>query len=162
MGWVANFINSAISMQSKVLFQFPESERAKGYGYAAKFIVEGPEGGVFYLWFSDKGIGYKPDNIPVRNELYCNEDTLLDIITPKITAEELVDLIKKEGTKEKAIPRLRPRLEIRSAFAHGDIWMPGNNPDIDTEMWSQIWEKFVYGIAFPLVIENMLRKRVRK
>jgi hypothetical protein len=64
---------------------------------------------------------------------------------------------------DKAIGKLRPRLDPRTAFANRLIIMDGDNPDIDSEMWSQIWERFIYGVAFPIVVKTMLRgKRQEK
>ena len=158
-GWVANFFRGGMRLQKNILYDFPESERMKGYGYAAKVIIDGPGGGIFLLWFNEEqGIAPKPASVPIRNTLYGTTESLLDIITPDIKLEELVALIEREGTLDRAIVRLRPRLDPRTAFANGLFWMADGNPDIDSEMWSKIWERFIYGIAFPLTVRTLLKK----
>ncbi len=163
MAWVADFFRKVIEVQSKVLYEFPEAERQKGYGHAAKVIVDGPDGQEqFDLWFTERGVEPKPDNVEIRNELHTTEDVLLDIITPDITLDELLALIEKQGSVDKAIAKLRPRLHPRTAIANRLTSMGGENPDIDSEIWSQIWEKFVYGIAFPIVVGGILRQAKTK
>jgi hypothetical protein len=164
MGWVKDFFDSVIKLQGKILYDFPEAERKEGYGNAARVIIPGPEGGIFFLWFTEKGVDYKPDDVPVRNTVYFDsEDTLLDIITPDISLEKLVRLVS-EGSIDAVATKLHPRIDPRTAIFNGRISIGNDDPtvaspDIDSEKWAQIFEKFVHGVAFPLTIKQMLKRR---
>jgi len=54
--WVKNFWDRCLSIQSSITYDFPEEKRAQGYGRAAKLIIDGPEGGIFEVWFCEQGI----------------------------------------------------------------------------------------------------------
>ncbi|GAI05890.1 unnamed protein product, partial [marine sediment metagenome] len=75
--------------------------------------------------------------------------------------DTLVDLIDKEGSIDKVIPQLYPRLDFRTALANRLITVSGDKPDVDSEEWAQIIEKVILKIAFPLVVRGVLR-RARK
>lgn len=157
MSWVENFLNRVMSVQSNVLYDIPEGKRQQGYGRAAKMIVDGPGGGIFDLWFTEKGVEPKPPEVPVKNTVYMTEDTLLDLITPDVDTDTLVAIIEKEGSIDKAIPRLYPRLDFRAALANRLITVSGDSPDVDSEEWAQILEKLLFKIAFPIVVRSLLR-----
>jgi hypothetical protein len=156
--WVANFIDGCKTLQKGVLLEFPEQKRREAHGRAAKLIIDGPQGGVWELWFTnDAGIADKPADVPIKNTIYMREDTLLDLITPDVDIETLVQIIEQEGLAT-AIYRLRPRLNFRTALANRLVTVDGEKPDVDSEEWAQIIEKFLTKIAFPMVIEAMLKK----
>jgi hypothetical protein len=162
MGWVKDFFDQVIKLQGKILHDFSEAERREGYGNAARVIVPGPEGGIFYLWFTERGIDYKPADIPVRNTLYIGtEDTLLNMITPDVSLEELVCLIQEESVDAVAT-KLKPLLDPRTAFSNGLIFIGNEDPNTittanDSERWAQVFDKFLHGVAFPITIRQMLK-----
>ena len=158
MTWVENFFAAAERLQTTALYNFSEEVRRRGYGRAAKIIVDGANGGIFYRWFCEDGLRPKPDDVPVRNTVYLTEDTLLDLITPDVKLDALVALVEKEGSIERALLRLHPRLDIRTAVAHRLFVVDGDTPDIDSELWAQIYEKFLLKIAFPMAVRAMLAK----
>lgn len=161
MGWVTNFFNRAMAIQENVLFDFPEDKRMAGYGRAAEVIIDGPQGGVFELWFCEQGVRPKPQDVEIKNQVYMTEETLLDMITPDLDLDSLVDLIEREGSIEKAILRLYPRLDFRSALANGLVTVGGEMSDVDSEEWSRILENVLLKIAFPIVIKGLLKKGVK-
>lgn len=160
--WVKNFFDRIMSLQNNVLYDFPEERRKQGYGRAAKMIVDGDGGGIFELWFCDTGLRPKPPDVSIKTTVYMTEDTLLDLITPNVDIDTLVALIEKEGGIDKAIPRLYPRLDFRTALANRLITISGDKPDVDSEEWAQIIERVLLKIAFPLVIRSMLKKSKKK
>ena len=161
MGWVKNFLDRLMSVQDEVLHDFAEEKKQQGYGRAAKLIIDGPQGGIFDLWFTESGIQEKPADVPIKTSVYMTEDTLLNLITPEADLDTLVSLIDKEGGIDKAIPLLYPRLDFRTALANRLITVSGDKPDVDSEEWAQIIEKVLLKIAFPLVIRGIVR-RARK
>lgn len=158
MAWVENFLKRCMSLQSSVLYDFPEEKRRQGYGRATKLIVDGPGGGVFELWFCENGIQPKPEGVAIRNPVYMKEETLLNLITPNIDLETLVSLVEKAGSIENITLQLYPRLDIRTALANRLVVVGGDKPDIDSEEWAQILEKFLLKIAFPIVVRALLIK----
>ncbi|MBA7657081.1 hypothetical protein ES703_65011 [subsurface metagenome] len=162
MGWVKNFLGRLISVQNDVLHDIPEEKRKEGYGRAAKMIIDGPEGGIFDLWFTESGIQEKPPDVPIKTSVYMSDDTLLALITPDADLDTLVSLIDKEGGIDKVIPQLYPRLDFRTALANRLITVSGDKPDVDSEEWAQIIEKVLLKIAFPIVVRGILRKRREK
>lgn len=166
-GWVSNFLERIVSIQSDVLFDFPEDKRKQGYGRAARLIVDGPEGCIRELWFCEKGVQPKPPNVPVKTEVYMADNTLLDLITPDIDTDRLVALVEEYGgvdaisEAELALvtQQLYPRLDFRTALANRLISIGGDTPDVDSEEWAQIIEKVLLKVAFPLVVKAMLREK---
>lgn len=176
MSWVKNFLDRVMSIQSNVLYDFPEERRRQGYGRAAKMIIDGSGGGIFELWFTEKGMQPKPKDVPVKNTVYMTEDTLLNLITPDLSSlevrgvnseviktglEVLVDLVEERGI-EAVIPQLFPRLDFRTAVANRLITVGGDKADVDSEEWAQIIDKFLLKISFPLVVRSMLREGRKK
>lgn len=162
MGWVANFIDRSKNLQKSILYEVPETKRKEAYGRAARLIVDGPEGGKWDLWFTEDGIADKPDDVPIKNTIYMLEGTLLDLITPDVDTDTLVQVIEEEGGLDKAVYRLRPRLDFRYALANGLVVFDGERPDVDSEEWSQIIEKFLNRIAFPMVIRGLLKAKEKR
>lgn len=157
MSWVHNFFKRAMAIQMNVLYDFPEEKRQAGYGRAAKIIVQGPEGGVFDLWFCEQGVKPKPENVEIKNTVVMTEDTLLDLITPNLGINDLLEKVDREGL-EKALTRIYPRLDFRTAIANGLVVVDGETSDIDSEEWSRIIENVLLKIAFPIVVKALLRK----
>lgn len=160
--WVENFFDRTMNMQSAVLYDFPEEKRRQGYGRAAKLIIDGPEGGIRELWFCEEGVKPKPPEVPVKNIVYMTEATLLDLITPNVDTDTLVALIEKEGGIESALYRLYPRLDFRTALANRLVSIDGERPDVDSEEWAQIIEKFLLKIAFPIVVRGLVKRAKRR
>lgn len=159
MSWVKNFLDRCMSTQPKILYDFPEEKRREGYGRAAKLIIDGPQGGIFEIWFCEEGIQPKPAEVVIKNTVYMSEDTLLNLITPNVDTDTLVALIEKTGGIERAIPQLYPRLDFRTAFANRLISIDGDRSDVDSEEWAQIIDKFLLKIAFPIVVRGLVKKR---
>lgn len=159
MAWVSNFLDRVMAIQEDVLYDFPEERRRAGYGRAAEVIVDGPGGGIFELWFCERGVRPKPDGVKIKNQVYMSEDTFLDMIIPDLDLDALVDLIEREGGVEKAVVRLYPRLDFRTAVANGLVAIGGDTSDVDSEEWARIMENVLLKIAFPIVIRGLLRKK---
>lgn len=180
-GWVSNLLKGCIRAQNKVLEEFTEDEKRKGYGFACKLIVEGDEGGVFNLWFCQEGIQPKPDDIPLRTTVafinFRRDDgtmqdgaqTLIDIVTPDYSSmiadtpngllrgmEALAYLVEHYGL-DKIISQLRPRETFGHAYSNHKIVFGGQFPDIDSAMWGNILDKVLYEIAFPLVVLGLAK-----
>ena len=162
MSWVKNFFDRLLSIQGNALYEFPAEKRQQGYGRAAKMIIDGPEGGIFNLWFTEAGLQEKPPDVLIKTEVYMLEDTLLNLITPDVDLDTLVALIEKESSIEKVIPQLYPRLDFRTGLANRLITVSGDKPDVDSEEWSQIIETVLLKIAFPIVVRGMLRTGRKK
>jgi len=150
------FFKGLMKLQKNVLYEFPEEERARGYGRAAQVIIDGENGGIFLLWFCESGIQPKPEDVEIRNEIYTKEGTLWDLVTPDVKLDALVALVKEEGTLQRALYRLRPRLYITTAFANRLVSVSGDNPDIDSEAWRQIMDRSLVKVAFPITAEAIL------
>jgi len=161
MAWVANFLNRLMAIQENILYDFPEEKRQAGYGRAAQLIVKGPGGGKFDLWFCEQGVRPKPEGVKVKNTVYMTEDTLLDMVSPDIDLDDLVNIIEKEGGIDKAISRLRPRLHFRTAVANGLVVVSGSTSDVDSEEWARILDNVVNKIAFPIVIKGLLKRKAK-
>ena len=162
MSWVKNFFDRLLSIQSNALNEFPAEKRQQGYGRAAKMIIDGHEEGIFNLWFTETGIQEKPPDVPMKTEVYMLEDTLLNLITPDVDLDTLVALIEKQGSIEKVIHQLYPRLDFRTGLANRLITVSGDKPDVDSEEWAQIIETVLLKIAFPIVVRGMLRTERKK
>jgi len=163
MAWVENFLNRLMNRQGSVLVDVPEEKQKAGYGRSAELIVDGPGGGVFSLWFCEQGVRPKPENVEIKNQVYMTEETLLDLITPDLELDSLIEAIeKKGGIMEEAIPSLYPRLDFRTALANGLITISGEVADVDSEYWSRILENVLLRIAFPIVVKGLLRKAEKK
>lgn len=161
--WVGNFLRRLMAIQHNVLYDFPEEKKQAGYGRSARLIIEGDGGGVFDLWFCEQGVRPKPENVEVKNTVHMTEETLLNLVTPDIKLDELVQLVESEGGIEKAGMMLRPRLEFTTALANNLVTIGGDKPDVDSEEWSVILDRVLLKIAFPIVIRGLLRQaRERK
>lgn len=158
MSWVSNFLDRCVQIQSSVLYDFPEERRRQGYGRAAKLIIDGPEGCIKELWFCETGLKPKPPEVPIKNTVYMTEATLLDLITPNVDTDTLVALIEKEGGIERVLYQLYPRLDFRTALANRLVSIDGERPDVDSEEWAQIIERFLLKIAFPIVVRGLVKK----
>jgi len=157
--WVENFFRRAMQIQRTVLDTVSEDKRKQGYGRAAKAIVDGPNGGIFQLWFAERGIEPKPPEVPIKNTVYMTEETLLNLITPDVDLDTLVSLVEKAGSIENIAFQLYPRLDFRTALANRLVVVGDEDKaDVDSEEWAQIIEKFLLKIAFPIVIRGLLRK----
>jgi hypothetical protein len=71
--------------------------------------------------------------------------------------DALLSLVKEEGSLQRALYRLRPRLYITTAFANRLISVSGDNPDVDSEVWAQVIDKSLVKVAFPITAEAMLK-----
>lgn len=163
MGWVKNFLDSLLGAQDEVVGMVSETKRQEGYGRAAELIVDGPEGGVFPLWFCETGVQPKPETVPIKNTVYLTEDCLLDLITPDLKGldldvDSLRQLVAREGMDRVAM-KLYPRLDFRTAYANGLIRVSGDKSDVDSEEWARLIEHALVKIGFPIVIRGMMRKR---
>lgn len=156
--WVKNFLDRVMSIQSDVLYDFPEERRRQGYGRAARLIIDGSEGGIFELWFCEDGVKPKPADVPVKNDVYMTEETLLNLITPDADTDTLVALVEQSDIKEITL-QLHPRLDFRVALANSLIVISGDKADVDSEEWAQIIERMLLKIAFPLVIRGLVKKK---
>jgi hypothetical protein len=155
--WVANFFQRVMEMQNSVLVSVSDDKKKKGYGRAAKIIVDGPGGDIIDVWFCEQGLKPKPPDVEIKNTIYMTKDTLLDLITPDVELDELVRRVEKEGLKS-ALMSLFPRLDFRTAYANGYITVSGGTQDVDTEEWAQILDHVLLKIAFPIVVDGMLAK----
>lgn len=169
-GWVASLLRGCMASQNKLLDKFPETERQKGYGFACQLVISGEGGGVFDLWFCENGLQPKPPSVPLRNTVTLPSETLFDLVTPDVSSlvyrcdnEEhrglaaLAKMTEVDG-EDKVLPRLRPRLSLRKAVANQLIEFGGGKPDIDSEMWSSIFDKVIYELAFPIVIKGLIKQ----
>ena len=162
MGWVKSLLDRLVSIQDTVLGNFSEEKKQAGYGRAAQLIIDGPEGGVFDLCFSEQGVKPRPDDMAIKNVVYMSEETLLDLLTPNVELDKLPDIVKKEGGVNKAIMQLYPRLDFRTAVANRLITISGDKSDIDSEEWARILETVMLKLAFPIIIRGMLRTKQEK
>ncbi|MBA7663524.1 hypothetical protein ES703_71569 [subsurface metagenome] len=128
-------------------------------GRAAKLIIDGPEGCIRELWFCEEGMRSKPPDVEIKNIIYMTEDVLLDLITPNVDTNTLVALVENRGGIEAAISQIYPRLDFRTALANRLVTIDGERPDVDSEEWAQIIEKFLLRIAFPIVVRGLLKGR---
>ncbi len=158
MAWVANFLDRIMAIQEDVLRDVPDERKKAGYGRAAELIIQGPGGGIFELWFSEQGVRPKPDGVQIKNQVYMTEDTFLDMLSPDIDLEDLLDVIEKEGGLENAVVHLFPRLDFRTAVANGLVTIGGDTSDVDSEEWARIIENVLLKIAFPIVIRGLVKK----
>jgi hypothetical protein len=90
--WVANTLEACMAKQNNVLSKFTEAEKKGGYGFACRLMVgkiddnrvysDSEDGGIFNLYFNDKGVQPKPPEVEIRNTVCIDSDTLLGIIMP--------------------------------------------------------------------------------
>lgn len=160
-GWVAQLLDGCMATQGKILAEFSEKDRKAGYGFACNFIVDGPGGGSFFLWFCESGLQPKPEDVPLRNVVYVKEDDLLDIVTPNLDdfggVSGFMRIAEEQGA-EAVIQKLQPRLHPRKAFANDKILIEGDKPDIDAEMWAKVFDKVLYEMAFPIVVRGLVNQ----
>ncbi len=161
VSWVQNLLNTILEGQGEFLKLYPEQRLQEGYGRAAQVIVEGPGGGVFDYCFTSQGLVPKPPEVPVKNTVWMTEDTLLDLITPDITTDELTQLVRQSSVETAAL-HLNPRLEFRTALAYGLVVVGGEKSDVDTEEWARLLESIIIKKAFPVVIRSLMSKAKEK
>lgn len=161
MGWVANFVDSLMASQGNILPDIAEEKKKAGYGRAARLIIDGPGGGVFDLAFTPQGLRPKPADLQIKNTIYLTEDTLLDLVTPNIDLHALVELIESQGF-DQSMAKLLPRLDFRTAYANGLIRVGGDKSSVDAEEWSQLLDRVLLKVAFPIVVRGILRKVQRR
>ncbi|MDO9333787.1 MAG: hypothetical protein Q7T57_04620 [Dehalococcoidales bacterium] len=159
--WTERLLKTLMDKQVNVLATYAEEKRVLGYGRAAKVIIDGAGGGVFDLMFAETGICLKPPDVPVKNIVYLTENTLFNLVTPEVDLGELVKMVERDGI-EKAAVGLHPRLSFREALANGSIRISGDKADVDSEELAQILEKVVLTLAFPVVIQGILRTTQKK
>ena len=170
-GWVADLLRGCIKNQPTILSQFTDQEKTEAQGFGCRMVITGEGGGVFDLMFGDAGIQPKPFEVPLRNIVQLSENTLLDVIYPDLTnlrvkeghreiigLEALAYYIENDGI-ETVIAKLRPRKTLARALANQDIMFDGENSDIDSVVWSRIFDKVLYGVAFPLVIRSIWKPK---
>lgn len=159
--------------QGKFLAMVPEEKRKQGYGRAATVIIDGPQGGVFDLWFTEQGIMPKPIEVPVKNRVWMTESTFWECVTPDLSKlerrdvkgnviatgmEVLVGVMEKDGIEyvlKNLVPQLGPRLDFRNALSKQLITMDGDTSIYDSEEWAQAIEKLILGKIFPIIVRAM-------
>ena len=152
--WFSNFLVKAMNIQEIALADVPEEKKAQGYGRAAQLIIDGC--GIYEIAFTKRGLVPKPEDIEIKNAIYASEETMLDLITPDIDVDDLQRMIKAKGM-DYALSRLHPRLNFRAAIANHLITFDGERPDVDSEEWSQIIDRFLNKIAFPFVVRSLVK-----
>lgn len=165
MGWVGDLLEGAMKYQREVLGEYPEEKKAQGYGRAGEVIVDGPEGGVFQLWFTSDGLAWKPPDVPVRTRVYLKEGTLLKLITPRISLPEIVKLLTKMRHLEQVITTVMsypPELDVRIAFANKLILFGGEKPLYDAAEIRDIWTKAVHSVFYPMTVKAMVKQVLKE
>lgn len=176
--WVCNTLGAVMSQQANVLNKFSEDEKKGGYGFACRLMVgkiddyrnysESAEGGIFNLWFNEKGVQPKPPGVPIRNVVCIDTDTLLGIIMPdwehvcvmtpegEISGLQAMLYIFENAGEEILLQQLRPSISISDAIANGKILFGGDKPDIDSEIWSKMSSAVLVNLAYPMAIKSLL------
>ena len=165
MGWVADLLEGAMKYQREVLGEFAEEKKAQGYGRAGEVIVDGPEGGVFQLWFTSEGLDWKPPDVPVRTRIYMKEGTLLRLITPRISLPEIVKLLTKMRHMEQVIATVMsypPELDVRIALANKLILVGGEKPLYDAAEIRDIWTRVVHRVFYPMTVKAMVKQVLKE
>ena len=169
-GMVADLLQACMHTQETVLEKL-SGEKSQYYGFACELIITGEGGGIFDLWFCDKGIQPKPPDVPIRNYLQSDIKTLKALVTP-----DWRKLIyrRADGTlcyglealacwvEAGTIPKLEPMLYVRRAFANGDIIFSGEKPEIDSERLVTIFNNVIYDLAFPIVVKGITEESRRR
>ena len=169
-GAMAALIKKAMRAQPKILNDFSEDEKRKAYGFALRLVIDGDDGGIFLLCFTKDGLQPKPPEIPIRNTVFTDEDTLLKLATLKLSDLDVIIPGGKElfgldafvwcidnGHQDK-LPHLETLTTIIDACAEGKIKFGGGEvPKLDMIKWQEVYEKALNNYALPIVRDMMVR-----
>jgi len=99
--WSERLIRAALHVQDRIALSVPGEIKRAGAGRKGKLIVDGEDGGVFYLrWDGDELVEEHSDD-NVRNIFYMHAQTLYDIATGELGIREAIaaQLIKITGDR---------------------------------------------------------------
>jgi hypothetical protein len=167
-----------LKYQSEILKDFSEEEKSKGNGFACQVIIMGNDGGIFNICFSkEDGLQPKPLDVPVRNQVAVDEDTLLNLCIPDVSGlvietpegnelsglEAFVWMI--DNNHEDQLPEFKPIKTIEEVFTDQRIKFGGGDmPNIDMVKWQEIYNKALNGYAIPMMRDIMITaaRKVKK
>ena len=145
-----------------------EKERSKAYGFAIELVVVGPDGGDFLICFNQGGVQPKPRNLPIRNTVIMDEDTVIRMATFDLSnlvvvcpdgcnlsgLEAFVWMI--DHNMQDRLPEFKTITTLAEAMAHQEIKFAGDVPNVDIIEWQHIYHKVVNGYMIPIVKEIMI------
>ncbi len=78
---------------------------------------------------------------------------------PVITAGSVDEALEILARRDPGgiLSQIVPRLTLRQAIALGLFQFAGDMPDIDSEMWSKIFDKVVRELSFPIAVESLIK-----
>jgi len=107
--WTQRLIRSALKIQDRISMNVPQKIKAAGAGRKGKLIIEGEDGGIFYLRWNGEELVEEKDSAETRNEFYMHAQTLLDLASGEL------------GVREAAAARLIRVTGGRSIYDSEDI-----------------------------------------
>jgi len=99
--WTARLIHAALKIQDRIAPNVPLEIRKAGAGRKGKLIVDGDDGGVFYLRWDGNELVEEEDDKETRNEFYMHSQTLYDLATGELDVRNAIAarLIKVTGSR---------------------------------------------------------------
>jgi len=116
-------IHSALIIQDRLTPAVSRELKEEGAGRKAKLVVNGSEGGIFYLRWNGRELIEEDDDNDVRNEFTMEEQTLFDLATGELGVREAgaAMLISITGDKSiydsEDITQLLEKLQLKVASA---------------------------------------------
>jgi putative sterol carrier protein len=86
--WTERLINSALKIQSRISGEVPLELKEAGRNRNAKLVVEGDDGGTFFLRWTGEELVREEDPSDVRNEFFMHSQTLLDLLSGELEIRE--------------------------------------------------------------------------
>lgn len=86
--WTQKLVKSALKIQGRVSPEVPAELKQAGKGRNGKLVIEGEDGGTFYLRWNGEELVLEDKPAEVRNEFYLHSQTLIDLVTGELEIRE--------------------------------------------------------------------------
>jgi hypothetical protein len=143
------FILEDPATHQKTLSEMPADKTAAMMGRKAKFVIEGPEGGVYIVRLTPTGLIRDADDDHVRNMILMSDSTIIEI---------LIWLAQEDLPPERRDP-FDDGLDPRSAFTNGLIKISGDRMLYDAEEIFAGLEKHMFPKMKPIALSALAAMR---
>jgi len=88
--WCERLLDAALVIQDRIAPEVSNEVKAAGTGRKGRLVIDGEDGGIFYLRWDGKRLVQDSDETDVRNDFYLHSQTLLDIATGELGVREAI------------------------------------------------------------------------
>lgn len=88
--WVARLLHSALKIQYRFAPMVPVNIKQASAGRKGRLVIEGEDGGIFYLRWTGSELIEEDNPDDVRNDFVMHSQTLLDIATGELGVREAI------------------------------------------------------------------------